>query len=941
MEETAQSINGNNRNIFNRNAPMALIVGAGSFLGSFLAEELLSKNIQVLGVDDIKRGEREHLEKASRDKNFHLVNGNVEKVNTEFVRLDYLFIFPQKGLNLDSILRIFKETRCRVLLISNIDLYNSKESKELDFLKQLEVKLAKFAHENHLNARVLRLGPVFGPRMNFSSLEPISKLIKASLEGNLQKEINLDFSSRALYVEDAMSLIVKSMMAGSTALKIFDGVLPSPLKVTEIKQVLLDPVWYENRGFTPTELPPWVTPNLDKTIRELNWKPKTDLVYGLKQTLNYFRNHGVSVEEKEIEEKPEPKDLSPVFTPKEISKKPKKKRNFNFIFSYIAAGIILYALIWPVVTLSWGVFSFKYHLTQAVNKLQNGEFDKSLNELSLAEGGIGEAENFFKGLVPARKIDLINGFLEPFDSMLSLASLSEESAKSSVTGVKALYQGLRSVTGELTDDPKNSFTSAQIELSKADEGFSKIRALLENENYQKSIPFFLKENLSGLTKKITTFEDMVKKARASANLLPEIIGEDLEKSYLILLLNNMELRPGGGFVGSFATVTFTGGKLKKLEVNDVYTLDGNLKNHVEPPKEIKEDLGQKDWYLRDSNFEPDFPTSARQAEWFYNQEGGGRVDGVIALDVSSIQDLLEVVGPLDLPDYNQKITALNLFEQTITHAEQGFFPGSQAKKTFLTALTTGVLNKIFFLPSQNWPGIVTALGKSLEGKHINLYLNDPKLFSYLSAQNWTGAMQRSSPPMEGTVLDFLASVEANLGGNKANYYLDRRTNLETVIGKDGEINQTLSINYTNRSPSDTWPGGLYKNRFRVYLPFGSKLVSASWGSEDITKNVASFVDYGRTGYSMLLELRAKEQKELVLGYQLADKLKFAGNKATYHLDVSKQAGTLKDPFEWSITFPINYRIISDQNDNFAPQEKTISTDLSTDRSFEISFSKSL
>lgn len=971
MDESAQNINSNNRNLFARNAPVALIVGVGSFLGSHLTEKLLEKNIQVLGVDDFKKGKREFLENASKNKNFHLINGTIEQINFNLERLDYLFIFPQKGLNIDPILRIFEDKKSRCLLISSIDLYNEKESKELGYLKQLEVRLAKFAHENHLNARVLRLGPVFGPRMDFKNPDPIGKLIKAALEGDLQKEINLDFSTKALYVDDAVELIVKSIMVGATALKIFDGSLPSPIKVSEIKQVLLDPVWYENKGFTPTELPPWTTPNLNKTINQLNWKPKIELVYGLKQTLNYFKDHGVAYEEKEAEEE-DSKDLTPIFAPSQISKKkereaekPKKSharisKIGNSVFVLIALGIILYALIWPVASLGWSVFSFKYHLTQASDKLQKGEFDQSLNEINLAQKGIGEAENLLTGLEPARKIGFIDNFLQPFDNIMNLAQLSSESAKSSILGVQALYQGLRAVTGEIADNPKKYFTEAQIELSKADSGFMKAKALTENEAYQKTIPPILRSRIFSLTEKLNGYESMVQRAQASAKLLPEIVGVDDSKSYLVLLLNNMELRPGGGFIGSFARVDFEGGKLKKLDVNDVYTLDGNLKDHVEPPPEIKNDLGANDWYLRDSNFEPDFPTSARQAEWFYNKEGGGRVEGVIALDVSAIGSLLEVVGPIDLADYNQIITAENLFEQTISHAEQGFFPGSQAKKTFLTTLSTQLLNKIFFLPKQNWPEIVTALGKSLENKDINIYLNDPKLFSYLTAQNWTGALKRNSTPPDGTVLDFLAPVEANLGGNKANYYIDRVYKLETGIGRDGEINQKLTINYTNRSPQNTWPGGLYKDRFRVYLPFGTKLNRVSWGDEDITKNVTSFVDYGRTGYSMLLELKAKEQKELVINYQLADKLKFvenqqavssgnedkplsSGNKAIYHLDVSKQAGTLKDPFEWKIDFPINYRIVSDENDNLglAPQEKTITTDLSTDRSFELSFSKSL
>ncbi|MCL4366536.1 DUF4012 domain-containing protein [Patescibacteria group bacterium] len=424
-------------------------------------------------------------------------------------------------------------------------------------------------------------------------------------------------------------------------------------------------------------------------------------------------------------------------------------------------------------------------------------------------------------------------------------------------------------------------------------------------------------------------------------------GQVGKKDYLILLQNNMELRPAGGFIGSFAKVSFESGKLKKLVVNDIYAIDGQLKIHVEPPKEIKEDLGQKDWYLRDSNWEPDFPTSARQAEWFYTKETGERVEGVIALDVSAMEELLSAVGPLDLKDYQEKITSENLFERAVSHAELSFFPGSQAKKSFLTALTNELFNKVFFLPQQNWPGILGALGRSLDEKHISIYLNDPQLFSYLTSQNWVHTLPRASNAIESdSNQDFLSLVEANLGADKVNYYLDRNYKLETIIGKEGEIQHRLRINYTNRSPSDVFPGGGYKNRMRVYLPFGTKLTRALWAESDITKNVTGFVDYGRSGYSMLLTLAPKEQKTLVLDYVVPMKLKFTesgqsspAKQASYRLDIIKQPGTLRDPLAWTITYPINFQLISQQTKKIGPQEQTIQTDLSVDRSFEVEFKK--
>ncbi len=105
----------------------------------------------------------------------------------------------------------------------------------------------------------------------------------------------------------------------------------------------------------------------------------------------------------------------------------------------------------------------------------------------------------------------------------------------------------------------------------------------------------------------------------------------------------------------------------------------------------------------------------------------------------------------------------------------------------------------------------------MDEKHISIYLNDSALYSYVDSVGWTHVLPRASKNNENQ--DFLSLVEANLGANKANYYLDRSYNLETTVGKEGEIKHRLRISYVNRSPSDVFPGVRYKNRMRRYLPF--------------------------------------------------------------------------------------------------------------------------
>lgn len=913
-----------------RNAPVALVVGAAGFLGSNLVDKLLSKGISVVGIDDLQNGKKENLKNATENKNFHLLIDSPE-IDLDLIRLDYIFIFSENKWNLEKILKQFVQHKGRLLFISSIDLYDKQNlSEELKWFKHAEGKIAKFAADHNLNARILRLGPVFGPRMDFQVKDPIIRLIQQALVGDLQKEGSLDFSSRALFVSDATELMVKTIFSGSTAQKIFDGVLPTPIKVTEVKQVLLDPVWYESKDFTPTELPPWSTPNLLKTIKFLNWHPSKNIVAGLRETLSYFKDNEISIpkpevikEEKWDEEKKEQLESFKQEKPEKPKSSFKSPVSLSKIYLLLVIALVSYSLIWPGVSLGWSVLSFRNNLADVSENLEKGEFGKSLDAVIKADFAAKEIKSTLDSLEPIRKTGVLTKQFEMGDSFSNIASLSVESARSTVLGVSALFQSLKAVTGETEESPAAYFSTASVELAAADESLS--RALL------------IKTDMNVLSDRLKNYSNLVKKARAISNLLPNIVALDGVKNYLILMQNNMELRPGGGFIGSFALVSFEGGKLKKIEANDIYAIDGQLSINVEPPKEIKDDLGQNRWFLRDSNWEPDFPTAARQAEWFYTKETGQRVEGVVAIDISAIQDLLSVIGELDLTDYNEKITADNLFERALAHSELSFFPGTQAKKSFLTALINQAFNKLFFLPNQNWPGIVTSLGKSLEEKHLSVYLDDQKLFSFLVAQNWAHVMPRASDL--NTNIDFLAPVEANLGANKLNYYLDRSYNLETVVGKEGEIKHRLKIAYLNRSPSDAFPGGKYKNRMRIYLPFGAKLERALWGEADITNRVTNFVDYGRSGLSILLDLSPKEQKSLILDYSVPVKIEFKDGKADYRLDVVKEAGTGKDSFNWTITYPLSYKLVSDQAQVVGPQEQTIKTDLSKDRSFKVQFSR--
>lgn len=997
MEESSFSSNDNKSISVSRNRPLAFLVGVAGFLGSQLAEELLKKDIQVIGIDDLSLGSKDNLKELVKDKNFHFLNEAVDSIEFSeqireltLPRLDYgIFVadslhpeqlYSRGLLNFLNLAKKVKEQmvedseklhhpdRPKVVLVSSIELYEKKLDSKYEALKDGEIRFARFIKQNKLNARVVRLSEVFGPKMNFRLEEPLTKLIQASLSNELpDQQTSLDFTTRALYVKDAVSLILKSILGGSTAEKIYDGALIQPIKLSEIKQILLDPDWHEAKDFKPTELPPFKTPNLDRTVKELGWEPKENIVQALKKTVNYFKTSEVEIPkiDKEkwredlkrwsftnpdirlgnlnLEEKNGDQKKFEISQKKEKAKEEntslKKRRN---VFSrLLIAGLIIGGLVLPIGQLVVGGLTIRQNLKVAQTNIARGDFEKAKKEIKLAKTSVSELKQFSSSLTLFARVGILSKQIGDTTKLISAVEQGIGGIEHAVLGTESLFKTTKVISGEQGGEVGELYLTSQIELTSASQKIDKLRNqikydLLLSNNY----PAFITTRLEDLEVKLESFAGLVDKARSAAFILPEITAVGTKKAYLILLQNNLELRPGGGFIGSYGRLIFENGKISNILVDDIYNLDGRLSEVIAPPPELKSDLGQNRLYLRDSNYEPDFPTSARTAQVFYKKEAGENVNGVIAMDLTASGKLIDAVSGLELADYGEKVTGANLFERSITHAEVGFFPGSQAKKNYVTSLQTQLFNKLFYLSNQNWPKIIQALADSLEEKHLLIYLADPNLFSYTASQNWSGVMPRGVESRSGETRDFLAVVESNLGANKANYYLERKYKLETAIGKEGQIFHKLVISYKNNSPSEVFPGGKYKNRFKIYLPLGTKLNKAVFGEADAIRQFLPFTDYGRSGFSAGLIINPKEQKSLILEYSLPTGLNFQEKNSKYRLDVIKQAGTLKDQFDFSLSYPINMEVTGDMAGvKTGKQEISIPTDLLKDRSFEINFLK--
>lgn len=127
-----------------------------------------------------------------------------------------------------------------------------------------------------------------------------------------------------------------------------------------------------------------------------------------------------------------------------------------------------------------------------------------------------------------------------------------------------------------------------------------------------------------------------------AELMESMLGFSRPRTYIILFLNNTELRPGGGFIGSYALAQVSQGHLNliKQEGTEIFDGQSDPKKLPDPPMPIKDKLKVKKWFFRDSNWSPDYKLSAERALDFYRKENGylgNQIDGVLAFTPTVIE----------------------------------------------------------------------------------------------------------------------------------------------------------------------------------------------------------------------------------------------------------------------------------------------------------------
>ena len=945
------------------NSAKALVAEVGSLLGFSLARFFLSRGKQVFGMGKIPPPQA-----ILKNPNFTLLD------------IDIAQPFPQYIPKFDLIVHLLHESTetlkkftpdSNLTSATNHIIAQTKEGTQVVLFAPLEAsnnfweKLTRDEHTRE-NLKVFLCGDIYGPQEPFIEAaknhphtfrhhtrhfyyhnELTNLIAQAAVADKIILEDEGQRNVFPTYIDDVLKAF-EHFQANDDSTKVKIIVSESPLialtcayEVQKIARSALDKelkLYFSGPEKQIGKEPqPLVHPD------SLGFKPEVKLEEGLKKTIEFYKETDKSHISPQIQSS---NFQSPTSRIEDIQKRYRehlqapKKGALNKIAaripvnkSHFKAKKIIFALtviIFLIVAKTGlDLYLATTSLKIASQLVASGDFQTAQKKSASAGKSFKAAANKIK-LVTYPAALILPSKANAVNDGLTSAYLGSKALELFTLSAQNLSASLETITS-----PQAEKSSFDLEAARANfqEAYLKSTQALKLAQQAKAGNIFL-DSLERIENQFKDLSNLSSSASQFVNFLPNFASPTGKKTYLVLIQDNTQLRPGGGFISNFGEIIFENGKLAEIKMEDIYTIDRELQELIQPPPQLTEKLALQQLFLRDSNWSLDFAANSATARDFYKKETGKSVDGVVVLDLTLIRNLLALTGPINVA--GQTVSGENLLALT----------SKQTDNAFLSQLTTQIFKSIQESisagPQSNgnlsWLELFNTLRQSLSSKHMLASFDDKDLSTLIKTKAWSNALPPASfDPADDTkgARDFLALSEANLGANKANQFIERNISYEMAVGRNGSLNGKLKITYTNSSQADT-----YTNFLRVYTPFASSLSGYLNGESEDLDEVEITQASNLQVFSTFVEVAPTKSKTVEFTYRIPKTIKLE-KAPSYNFYVSKQPGTEKDKFNFALILPENMQIesVGSEDSHKGGQNLQIETDLEADRQFEISLVK--
>ena len=488
--------------------------------------------------------------------------------------------------------------------------------------------------------------------------------------------------------------------------------------------------------------------------------------------------------------------------------------------------------------LAVGGYGLQEHLSKAADGLTSGDYDAGTREQELARSSVERLQASTQG--PA--IALISR-IPAFATAVTNWQLSVRAADEITTATGeliTLYGDLSGKTGTskifqdgainltLLDRVPGQVTDAQKNLRQARRSLAEIQTDTAAAQPLDSIRELALEEMEPVQVAVDALVDI-------APLLPQALGSNGPRRYLVAIGNQAEMRASFGAPLSLVMVEFDNGRIS-------IPIRGQTSTELFPPLNAPVEWfgpGLNPFFPGNTRFRPFVVTNTHPNLLFSAQEmaaaweGGGfpRVDGIIALDLTAIAAVLEATGPIESPVYGSvdadRLGELLLIEAYETFGQEEALARQAANQQLLDELLTRLLS------GEDLITVAQAIASTAPGRHFQVWMRE-RAMQLLAMQS-----QVAGVVADPGIGDWAAVYTQNGNQSKVDVFQQRNILKQVFLQPDGSATINQIITTTNATPVDRPEGpperigyetSWLKNAYLIYAPPGATNKRVSYPS---------------------------------------------------------------------------------------------------------------
>jgi hypothetical protein len=417
--------------------------------------------------------------------------------------------------------------------------------------------------------------------------------------------------------------------------------------------------------------------------------------------------------------------------------------------------------------------------------------------------------------------------------------------------------------------------------------------------------------------------------------LRTLLSSDTDRHVLVMFQNPSEIRPGGGFLGSYADLVVRKGQMVKLDVRDIYDSDGQLAAGYRSPEAFGD---WTEWKARDANWFFDFPTSAEAAISLLEsskmyEDYGVKFDIAIAMNIKVVETLLAVVGPIQLPDYDLTLTEANFLREVQREVELGEDKTAGKPKRILQTLAPILLERLGSMNASGITSLMEQLGKHYENRDLMFYARAPKLEHFIREAGGDGGVYALPSGFWG---NYLAVVNANIDGKKSDAVVTQEVNVYVDVATDGGSLTDVAVTRTHRGDVERelfWRA-TNRNYLQLYTHPAAELISLKgndpapkgteltarererlYPAEKIIEATKKFLTafqawsmdaFGKRVFAAWMSVAAGKSRILEVRYQVPGKPNVAPKAGDQYVFVYERQSGVPTKFSLTIVAPVGF-----------------------------------